>query len=235
LIRRVPLVWKTDWGLAPSLPLEMLRIFNGDKFILIRSDAVGVEQIGLKGIHISTDEHGAVFPRFRVSDRQSDIPVWKLMAGEIGEEDIKDRMILIGATATGLASVVQTSKGALYSVDFYRQILDNILSGRLLWRPSFAIAIELIMTALSAGALALLLLNRDLVSFLVVAFGMEGLILAIGEFAYRQYSMLIDVSYPIAILLIISLVFLVFLYVAIAANRRRASLEMKRSSTHRAA
>jgi len=234
LIRRVPLVWKTDWGLAPSLPLEMLRVLTGDRFILIRSDIVGVEQIGLKGIYISTDEHGAIFPRFRVRDRLSDLPVWKLLAGEIRDEDIKGHMILIGATATGLASVVQTSKGALYSVDFYRQILDNILSGRLLWRPSFAIAIELIMTVLSAGALALLLLNRGLISFLVVAFGMEGMILAIGELAYRRYSMLIDVSYPIAILLIISLVFLVFLYVAIAANRRRASLEMKQNSRQRA-
>jgi CHASE2 domain-containing sensor protein len=92
-------------------------------------------------------------------------------------------MILIGSTAAGLARAIQTSKGAVYGVDLQRQILENILFGRLLWRPSFALAIEVLMTVLSAGALAFLLLNRGLVSFLFLAFGMEGLILAIGEFA----------------------------------------------------
>jgi hypothetical protein len=91
------------------------------------------------------------------------------------------------------------------------------------------------MTVLSAGALAFLLLNRGLISFLLLAFGMEGLILAIGEFAYWRYSTLIDVSYPIVLLLLISLVFLVLLYITIAANRRKVSLGMKRNSAHQTA
>ena len=62
-----------------------------------------------------------------------------------------------------------------------------------------------------------------------------GGILAIGEFAYWRYSTLIDISYPIVLLLLISLVFLVFLYVAIAANRRKVSLGMKRNSVRQSA
>jgi CHASE2 domain-containing sensor protein len=111
LIRRIPLMWKTDWGLAPSLPLEILRVVAGTETILIDSDRAGIKSIGLKGIRIPTDEHGAVFPRFHVSDTQSYLPAWKLLAGEIKGEDIKGRIILIGATATGLANIVRTPKG----------------------------------------------------------------------------------------------------------------------------
>lgn len=224
--RRFPLIQKSDRGEMFSLALEMLRIATGSNTVLIRADAAGILYVAIKGFRIHTDNAGAIYPRFRSNGSRSFIPVWKLLAGEVKSEELTGRMILIGSTAVGLADRTRTPIGALYNIEMYGQVLENMLSNRALWRPSFALGIEVLVIALVAVVLASLI-NRSLVTFLVIGVGMEVLILYTGKIAYSEYSVLLDVSYPSFILLLSSLLFIIFLYLRMNARRKAVLSKLK--------
>ncbi|WP_375778574.1 CHASE2 domain-containing protein [Bradyrhizobium sp. ma5] len=238
VVRRLPLAWRDGQSITiPSLELELLRVVSASPAATISSDRAGINWIGLRGLHILTDANGAVYPRFHVSDPQSFLSVEKLLAGQINTKDIAGRIILIGVTADGLSQRVRTSAGDVHGVDMYRQVLLNILTQRLLWRPSFALPAEVLITLLTAVVLAFVLLSRGLASFVLVVFMAEALMVFAGWFAYSKYAMLFDVSYPSLVIVFASPIFVLSLYLRINSRRLKGRAKIKelerRFSLHR--
>ena len=85
-----------------------------------------------------TDSQGQIWMRFAPSDERRYIPAWKVLAGEVGAEDVRGRIVLIGARAAGLLDLRTTPLDAsIPGVEIHAQVIEQVLAGVQLNRPDF--------------------------------------------------------------------------------------------------
>ena len=66
-----------------------------------------------------------------------------MLAGEVPQEEIEGRIILVGTSAPGLLDLRATPvDAAVPGIDIHAQLLEHLLTGKFLERPDYALALE---------------------------------------------------------------------------------------------
>jgi adenylate cyclase len=230
VVRQVPLFFRHGDRIVPSLAAEALRVAQGaSTYVLKSSNAsgetafgqrTGLNHIRIGNIEVATDAAGALTLKFRQSNPQSFIPAWKLMAGEIGESQIAGNIVLIGTSTPGLLDLRSTPLGsALPGVEIQAQIIENILAGRRLTRPDYALAAEQSLVAM-LGLLMAFTLPR-LTPGLAAGLGVMLLasVIAAGWIAFRYFDLLFDPIYPSLVLLFLTVGTTFYIYRQVETQR----------------
>ncbi len=207
VLRRVGLVYRVGDRFVPTLFAEALRIAQGASSYLLKSSnasgetafgqATGLNHIRIGALEIPTDADGGIWLKFRQSKPEAYIPVWKLLNGEVPDDEIEGRIILIGTSAPGLLDLRATPlDSSIAGVEIIAQSIEHVLTGVSLTRPDYAYALEQFIIV----ALGLLL---GFVVFRVPAFtaALIGLLaiaalLLGGWFAFSQLGLLFDPVFP---------------------------------------
>lgn len=207
VVRRVPLVARFGDLLFPALSLETLRLASGASTIVVRGSnasgqsdfgaRTGVNAIKIGDLTIPTDAQGAIRPRFSLSDPRRMISIAALLRGEVAEDEIKGRIVLVGPTAAGLGDIKATPlEAAAPGVEIHAQILEQMLSGALLARPDWSPGAELV-----AALLLTLLMALILPALSPLAAGAAGALIVAGLFgaafmAFSKSGLLLDPAQP---------------------------------------
>ena len=153
IVRRVALMFKLDQTFVPSLAAEALRIAQGATSYLLKASnasgetafgqSTGLNHIRIGDVEIPTDAGGGVYLKFRHFNKAAYIPAWKVLAGEVSQEEIEGRIILVGTSAPGLLDLRATPVDtAVPGIDIHAQLLEHLLTGKFLERPDYALALE---------------------------------------------------------------------------------------------
>jgi adenylate cyclase len=207
IVRRVPLLYRVGTEFVPSLAAEVLRVAQGvSTYVLKAANAsgetafghnTGLNHLKIGDIEIPTDADGGLFISFRPSNPAAYIPVWKVLAGEVSQDEVAGRIVLVGTSAPGLLDLRATPlNSAMAGVEVHAQVIEHILAGRSLVRPDYGLALEeSIMIVL--GLLLATILPRVTATWaatsglLVIAAILLG-----GWLAFRYWGLLIDAAYP---------------------------------------
>jgi adenylate cyclase len=206
VVRRAPLFIAFDGAVFPSLAAEMLRVGqDASTFVLKASNASGETAFGAKtglvsarigDLEIPTSARGDIRVRYSVHEPTRFLPAWQvLQSGRLDE--VRDRLILIGSSAAGLADLRATPLDpSVPGVEVHAQLLEHMLEGRALvrpdWGPGFELLALLIMGMTVAGAAALLSpLLGAAVAFLLLVGAWSGSFLA-----FSRFDLLIDPLLP---------------------------------------
>ncbi len=150
ILRRIPLIIESQGLLYPSLALATVLRSTGVRRTTVRISRFGVESLELDGLTIPVDGRGSMLLNFS-ADRNSAprLSAAQVMRGEVAAEMVKDRLVLLGASAVGLEDTVATPiSPALAGVDIHATVVDNLLQKDFLQRPPFAAGIELLLVLL---------------------------------------------------------------------------------------
>ena len=230
IVRRIALVYRLNNTIVPTLVAEALRVAQGASTYLLKSSnssgetafgqSTGINHIRIGDIEVPTDSSGAVYLKFRHYNNAAYIPAWKVLAGQVAQEDIDGRIILIGTSAPGLLDLRATPLDAgIPGVEVHAQVLEHLLTGDFLIRPDYSLALEQFVI-LAFGILLAVLLPR--VSALVsAAVGLLTIvIIMIGGWAAYQYAnVLFDPAYPALILGFMTAGITTFVYQSVEAQR----------------
>lgn len=208
VIRRVPALFRLFDKLYPSLAAEAVRLYLGESGFLIRysgdagEEALGrrhgLETVQIGKLSLPVDSQGRLwlYDTGHIPGRY--VPAWKVLEKKAGDA-LKGSIVLIGTSAQGLkdlrASPVQPA-GA--GVEIHAQMIEQMLLGKFLIRPDWALFAEL-------GYLVVL---STLLIFLVPGVGaLGGALLGVsfmtGAFIFSWYGFvsrqwLIDPVFPSA-------------------------------------
>jgi adenylate cyclase len=228
ITRRIPLLYKVGERHVPSLALELIRLaINDPDSWTVVGDEAGVRWLALRRIRITADANANIYVRLNRSRPELYIPAWKVLSGEISQEDVKGRIILVSPTAAGLSVGQASAIGQIHQAEFLAQAIEGILSHSNLERPFFGPLLELVIVVLLGIALALVLPGRSPIVFIGINLIVGFSLLAGGWLAYTKLSMLFDVAYPVAFVLFISFVIVVFLYMSMEVRRRNMKANLK--------
>ena len=120
------------------------------------------------------------------SPAQPDIPAWKVLTGEVPQEEIEGRIILVGTSAPGLLDLRATPvDAAVPGIDIQTQVVEQLLTGRFLDRPDYALALEELIILALGILLAVALPQVSASTSAAIGFLTIALVLIGGWFAFR--------------------------------------------------
>ena len=139
LVRRLPLLLRTPDGWVPAYGTEVLKILAGADTYIIKTNDNGLEEIRVKGLPpVPVDSLGRKWISF-VNTPQTNLK----------DMDVKDKFVFIGYTAKGIMPQLGTPVGYLEPHKIQAALAESILIEGSPYVPDYAIALELIIFALS--------------------------------------------------------------------------------------
>ena len=230
IVRRVALFYRVGTTFVPSLAAEAFRVAQGASTYVLKASnasgensfgqATGLNHIRIGQVEVPTDNSGAVYLKFRHFNSAAYIPARKVLAKEISRADIDGRMILIGTSAPGLLDLRATPLDAsVPGVEIHAQVLEQLLTGHFLTRPDYAIAIEQFLILALGTMLAWLLPRVTAPSAVAVGLLTMGLIVSGSWAAFHYADLLIDPSYPAAVLGCLTAATTSFVYYGVEVQR----------------
>jgi len=214
VLRRVSLIYRLGNQYVPSLAAEALRIAQGASTYVLKSSnasgetafgrATGLNHIRIGDIEVPTDAQGAIWMKFRASDPESFIPAWKVLAGEVPEDEISGRIMLVGTSAPGLLDLRATPiDPVLPGVEVISMMIEHIVGGQHLTRPDYAPALEEGIILVLGALLAFIFARVSARSAASIGLAtVVGLFLC-GWLAYRYGDLLLDPLYPALALMLL--------------------------------
>ena len=199
VVRRMPLLIASNGKLYPSLAMETLRVAGADTTFQVKLNENGVEKMRIpKFGPISTDSLSRIWIDWSMvpeTHSLTDLP-----------KDFDGEIVIVGVSAAGLANPVATSRGEMLPQELQAAVLGTVIANKdrpVISRPDWADGAEII--ALVALALVLLFLTRYVYVGLAVSIGSAFVLYGLGRYGYSTYSYLVDVTIPIAGIILVSL------------------------------
>ena len=130
ILRYVPLLVGINNQVWPALSLEALRVANNQKNFLVASDELGIQTIKTRTDQFFTDENALIYLNYKKFNPEHYISAVDILIENFNENEIKDKIIIVGSSAAGLYDLIKTPSGKIIpGVQVHANILDNISSG----------------------------------------------------------------------------------------------------------
>jgi len=221
VVRRIPAVFKYAETLYAPLAIMAVGAFLDAPPSLQVAD-YGIESLQVDRISIPVDDLGRVLINYRGGTKTyPHISVTDIINGNVAEADLKDKIVIVGATAVGIYDLRVTPFSNVYpGVEIHANIIDNILSGNFLYQPSWAAVFD-IFGILAIGLLLGFVLPRTgvfagiLTSFMIFA----GYIFLCQLF-FTQKGFILNLVYPLAVLFIVYVIITAYKYLIESRQKR---------------
>ena len=130
MIRRVPLLMRYEMSLYPSLALEMVRIYTGEKRVIFNNKHSSEESISMGALQIPTDRFARLIVNFRGAGHSYQyISATDILQHHFNPEDIAGKFVLVGTSAVGLSDLRATPFDTLMpGVEVHATIIDNLIN-----------------------------------------------------------------------------------------------------------
>ncbi len=218
VVRSVPLLASYKGDYYESLALAMYRAYLGHPKVIPNSSknaqADSIESISLVGAaHQSTmkaikvDARAAVLVPYRGLGGSEGgsfqyVSATDVLNKRIDAAQLSGKIVLLGSSAPGLQDLRITPVDQTYpGVETHANVLSSMLDGRTLFRPDYALGVEVALLLLVGLGLAFVLPALTAVSALGFSSIMLFLPLALNIFLFGSYGMV----FPIASLILLSL------------------------------
>ncbi|MGC2778941.1 MAG: adenylate/guanylate cyclase domain-containing protein [Bradyrhizobium sp.] len=197
IIRRVPMIMRAQDIVMLSLSFEMLRVATRSDTVLIKTDPGGITSLGLHGFQIPTDGNGQIWVHYANHDPSIYVSAIDVLEGRVAPEKIEKKLILIGPSAIGLNDIKTTPVyPAMAGVEVHAQVLESVLTGSILTRPYWGIAVEF-GGAMLLGLLVIVFAPQfGAITLVVVGALFASALLGVSWYCYTQHRLLIDFTYP---------------------------------------
>ena len=162
-LRRVPTFIKYKGYVIPSLALASLL---ANSTILYRNG-----QFFISGHHFKTDEDTNILLNFGNKSEYNSISAVDILQEHINPKQIRNKNIIIGATAIGLHDNIMVSSGEIFpGVYIHAAIIDTILKDSVIYEPLYQKYISLILSILLSIIFTFLLYKKKYIKLLILFF-----------------------------------------------------------------
>lgn len=204
VVRRLPAVLKCKETLYAPLSLVTAGAFL-DKKLSLKIYEYGVGEIAIGKLLIPTDEIGRILINYRgPAQTFQHIPVTDILKGNADLNLIKDKIVLVGATAVGIYDQRATPFSSIFpGLEIHANIVDSILSNDLMYQPGWAKLFD-IFAIIIAGLMLGLLTPRTsaITSVGVLLFLFIGYII-LCQLLFSEKGWILNIVYPLSAMIIV--------------------------------
>ena len=187
LVRRLPLLMRTDDGWVASYGTEVLKVLAGADTYVIKTNVNGIEEIRVKGLPpVKVDSLGRKWISW------VDTPQTNL-----AEMDVENKFVFVGFTAKGIMPQIAVPNNKLLEPHKIQAALaESILIQNSPYIPDYAIAVEAVLL-ISLILLTWVLINIFGISLGILFTGLLFFSTAGSGYYFIQQGLLIDVTWSL--------------------------------------
>lgn len=220
IFRRAPLIAAQNGQLLPSLSLDALRTAQEAGSVIVKSsDASGeigggnAEVVSLKvgQFEVPTTPAGELWMYYTNPHPARTVPAWKILSGALTPAQMQEafggRIVFIGTGAAGLRDLVATPlRDRELGVMVHAQAVEQMILGRHLVRPDWAIGVERSLLIGLGLLLALLLPGIGATRGAVLGLSAIAAMMGGSWMAFTREHYLLDPTYPVLALILVYVV-----------------------------
>lgn len=140
VVRHVPLVMGLSGQAVPSLALEMLRVASGATSVNVRLSSRGVAAVEVADLTAPTLPKGDIRLHFAQHKTMASryVSASDVIKGQVDPQWFSGKLVLLGLTGAGLHDMRTTAIGeTVPGIEIQAQVIESLLDGRILQRPSW--------------------------------------------------------------------------------------------------
>lgn len=191
-------------GSLPNSVDSVGGILSMDSIKLTKTDISDPTKTQMQTIKV--DDRAAVLVPYRGSGGAQGgsfqyISAADILAKRLASEQLRGKIILVGTSAPGLQDLRITPVGQTYpGVETHANVISNMLDGKSIYKPDYALGVEVALLILVGLALAFVLPALTATSALGFSVSMLLVPTALNLFLFSEYGMV----FPLATLLLLS-------------------------------
>ncbi len=223
VIRWSPLVIKFRDNYYASLALSLLVQYLEWPMLVLNIAEFGVENIRVDKIEIPTDESGRLlvnylgpartFPHYSVSD---------VLNGRISAEKLNGKMVIVGATATGIYDLRVTPFSAVYpGVEIHATVIDNILHQYFLIQSGWTKFLDVCLIILVGLIMGFAIPRVKAVAGIALSSALIGAFIVANTALFVRYNVWMNLVYPALTMMTIYLGITVYRYVTEEREKKK--------------
>lgn len=197
-VRWVPLAVQYGDEIYPHISLEAVRRYLGSPPLILNAASYGVNSIQIGRLVIPTDEWGRLLVNYRGPQKTfPHYPIIDVLDGTVPKEALKDKIVLVGATAIGIYDMrVTPFSGTFPGVEIHANTIDNILRNDAISRPDWITLFD-VTAILVIGILLSVVMNRlrPLVATLFTI-GLLAAYAVANEYIFTHWKVWLTAIYP---------------------------------------
>ncbi len=221
VIRRMPSVFKFRDYLYAPLSLMAISAYL-DTPIALDISTYGIDSVRLGKLLIPTDEYGNVFINYRGGPKTfPHLSVTDILQGKVPESALKDKIVLVGVTATGIYDLRVTPFASVYpGIEIHANVIDTVLRQDFLNQPEWGQFFD-VLAMVVAGIFLGLVLPRVGVALGAVATAVVflGHILMCYYFFVGQ-GWILNIVYPLSVIVLVYVSMTAYKYLVEAKQKR---------------
>ena len=199
IVRWLPLAVSYGPDIFAPLTLVALQHYREKAPLGITISQLGVREIRLGREKIPVDRFGrmfinylgppGIFPTYSAS---------QVMNGDLPAEALKDKLVLVGATAVGIYDLrVTPFSGVCPGLEIQATVLDNILRGDFIRIPPGSSLVTISIVLVIALIFGVLLPRLSAVGAIAITLLVAQAYLAVNYLVFRNYGLQLEVFYPL--------------------------------------
>ena len=226
VVRRMPLVASINGTLVPSLALEMLRVASRASSLRLHSDGSAARAVQVGALTLPTEADGAVRPYFSARLASRFVSAVDVLAGKVDADMLHGRLVIIGPTAIAMHDEQNTPLGErMPGSEIHAQLIENLVDGTLLNRPTWAADAESAWLLLMGAAMVWATPRLRPLHGAMLALAALALPLAASVLLFRSQRLLIDAVTPG--LFLFALFVGMLMLTLVDSTRQRRALELQ--------
>jgi len=193
----------------PSLAFQTLRTYYEDRKAKVIFEEYGVKGFELGPHFIPSDEHGQTYINYYGGEGQFPvIPVSDVLkGGDIPDEElsrlIKDKIVLVGATATGIYDRRITPFGVVPGVDTHASFIQNVLDERVLKKSGWFFIFDALSIFIITFILILILKRVGALYGSLSAVLLVFSYFYVQRYFFIQQNTILDIFYPLLTIVLV--------------------------------
>ena len=204
VVRKIPLAIRFNEKLYAPLSLKAVGAYL-DAPLSIRVDDSGVTDIRVGERSIQVDDRGEIYINYR-GEAQTfpHISATDILNDRVPAEMLKDKIVLIGATAVALYDECVTPVAKVFpGPEVHLNIMDSILAEDYIYHPLWATFFDLLIIIFGGSLLALVLSKAGAFSGGTVAVCLFGGYIWLCYYFFSQMGWILNMVYPLCVFLAI--------------------------------
>ena len=222
-IRWSPLVIEFGDNFYPPLSLSVLLQYLDWPMITLKMTDFGVEGIKIGDIDIPTSESGRMlinylgpaktFPHYSITD---------IINGRLKPALFKDKIVLVGATATGIYDMRVTPFSTIFpGIEIHATVIDNMLHQTFLKRPGWTGLLDIAAIFFFGLIIGIVLPRVRAVPGVFLSFLLLVTYVLINRFIFSHYNLWLNLVYPVLTILIVYICITIYKYITEEREKKK--------------
>ncbi len=154
---------------------------------------------------IPTDDEGHMMINYRGKDHLFPyISVTDILHGRVPVEELRDKIVIVGATAVATSDVKSTPVSTSFpGPEIHATVIDSILAEDFLYRPSYYQALNVLIILLCGLVLGFFLTRAGVIAGAVTGMIMMTGYLFLGVLLFCSFGSVLSLGYPVLVIVLV--------------------------------